>query len=304
MPGRLTTTRVATNVSGGGCATTSTCHCSRRQHASRCRRGGSTSANGASAELDITIESTADDRAAVRRDRLLTPNNAVYPTLHLPVAFVTQQGDVELTQDVQSDGDPARQHDDCARSTATNTRANAAEVDLTTSTNRNLTLTQAIGATLVGGEARLTAELAGDRPGRPVGRSGRARPASSRSPPSASPRSPSATRTSSTSTSRRSSTTAGPTPASASTPTATSSPVGGRPRTTTAATCPPGPTRHGRTTSWRRSGPTSTARVPTGSVSPRCRADRRRRQRLDRRRVERQRVRHGRHTRASRRGSE
>jgi hypothetical protein len=164
MPGRLETTRVATNVSGRRL----------RYDILTVAPEGSTItvspkrlnlANGESAEIRITIESTAETEQMFGEIHL-KPRNDGYPDLHLPVAFVPQQGDVSLTTDCNPT-EISRGDTTLCTIEATNESPETTTVSLTTSTNRNLQLTQAIGATLVGGEARLVTELVGDRPGIP-----------------------------------------------------------------------------------------------------------------------------------------
>ena len=92
MPGRLTTTRVATNVSGRRLRYDIAADGARRQHASRCRRRRFNLDPAQSAELDITIESDAPSASSTSARSGSSRANRGYPTLHLPVAFVPAAG--------------------------------------------------------------------------------------------------------------------------------------------------------------------------------------------------------------------
>ncbi len=119
-----------------------------------------------SAELDITITASTASGQQFGEIRLV-PRTAGFPTLHLPVAFVPQQGDVSLTS-ACAPTEIARGTDTRCTITATNLGGADTTVDLTTSVDSRLRITQAIGATVVEGRARLTANLVGDRPGVPA----------------------------------------------------------------------------------------------------------------------------------------
>ena len=166
-----------------------------------------------------------------------------------------------------ADDEIRKNHTTTCTVTAQNNAFESTTVDLRSRVNHQLEITAADGADVTDGGRG--AELLGEELSAAVGRHPVDRPRSvaRRLHPAGGVRrrrrSRSVTRTSSTSTCRGSSSPARRTPASVSTPTATSSPAAAPRRTTTVATRR-SPTRRGRTASWRRSGPTSTARVQPG----------------------------------------
>lgn len=165
MPGRLTTTRVATNVSGrrlvydvetSAPEGTSIQVAQRRLALARQQSG----------ELDITITSSGAEGQQFGEIRLV-PRQEGFPTLHLPVAFVPTQGSVSLTSTCDPTSIPRGAETRCTI-TATNLGGTATEVDLTTSVNNRLRIVEAIGADVVEGRARLSAELGPALPGIPA----------------------------------------------------------------------------------------------------------------------------------------
>ena len=166
MPGRLTTIRTARNVSNQAqtyrAATTAPAGSTITVRPDRFTLGA-----GQSIELSITIESQAATAQYFGEVRL-NPNRAGLPTLHLPVAFVPQQGAVNLS----SVCDPTGLHkgsNSLCTITATNNSAGDTNVDLTTTVNNKLKVVGASGAHIVGDRKveLLNVDLAGAAPGVP-----------------------------------------------------------------------------------------------------------------------------------------
>jgi hypothetical protein len=165
MPGRLVTTRIATNVSGAR----------QRFNAAADAPAGSTitvrpsrfSLNpGESVQLTITIQSTApigdQQFGAVRLDA------TGEPAQHLPVAFIHTQGSVSLVQNCDAATLPQEAITQC-QVTAVNNSFDTQLVNLDTSTNDRLSIRSATGATRVSERrAQLhNVTLAGAQPGIP-----------------------------------------------------------------------------------------------------------------------------------------
>jgi hypothetical protein len=163
LPGRLVTTRVAENLG-----------------ASRTRFDVSTSVPagssitvspsrftldpGQSATLTITIRSDAPIGEQQFGSITISSRGTAQ---HLPVAFIHTQGSVNLSQSCDDDS-IARGGGTQCDVVATNNSFDEQTVDLDTFTNRNLKITDAIGAGLVGGRATLHNQaLAGAQPGVP-----------------------------------------------------------------------------------------------------------------------------------------
>jgi subtilisin family serine protease len=161
MPGRLVTTRVATNVTN------------RRQTftTSATTTGGSISVSprrfvlrpGQSQVLTVTIASTQTGVQQFGEVRIQGGGAA----MHLPVAFVPAQGEVELVQSCAPlsirEGDTTT-----CDVTAQNNSFSAATVDLRTATDGRLRILSATGATVSNGVASLPdVVLAGAQPGIP-----------------------------------------------------------------------------------------------------------------------------------------
>jgi subtilisin family serine protease len=165
MPGRLTTTRVATNVSSRRLVyevQTSAPPGTTIEVAQRHLNVGPQQ----SGELDVTITAEGVEGQQFGEIRLV-PRQPGFPTLHIPVAFVPTQGSVRLT----SDCDP----DTIARGTqtrctviATNVGATDTEVDVTTTVDNRLRILEVIGdARLVSGRVQAHAALNAALPGVP-----------------------------------------------------------------------------------------------------------------------------------------
>jgi hypothetical protein len=161
MPGRLVTTRVATNVTGRRQAFT----------ASASTSGGSVSVSprrftlrpGQSQVLTVTISSTQTGVQQFGEVRIQGGG----ATMHLPVAFVPAQGEVELLQSCS----PLSIREGAITAcdvTAQNNGFSTATVDLQTAADRRLRILNADGASTSRGVASLDdVVLAGAQPGIP-----------------------------------------------------------------------------------------------------------------------------------------
>jgi hypothetical protein len=166
LPGRIETTRVATNVSGQRVRYTVEADAPDGSSIVVTPRRLNLAKNQ-SATLDITISSLLNDGVQQFGEIRLVPQGVDLPTLHLPVAFVPEQGDVTLASECAPDT-IARGATSYCTITAENTGSNPVVVDLTTSVNSNLTITGAQNATVTRGlAAKLGVELAGTTPGIP-----------------------------------------------------------------------------------------------------------------------------------------
>jgi hypothetical protein len=166
LPGRLETSRTAKNVSGkrvrydievtspdGGTIEVSPKHF--------------TLAKEQSAELAITVSAPVPKEPEQLFGEIrLVPRTAGLPTLHVPVAFVPQQTPVTLTQTC-SPTDIARGANTLCTVTAENTSYNPVDVDIATTTSRELHITAAQGATVSNGVAAVGKTLGGKTPGNP-----------------------------------------------------------------------------------------------------------------------------------------
>jgi hypothetical protein len=166
MPGRVETTRVAKNVTNQTqvySVTTSAPAQSRIE----VRPSRFTVAPGASVTLRITITSNAPTAQRFGEIRLDAQRPGL-PTLHLPVAFVPQQGSVSLTSDC-APGTVSLLGTSTCTITAQNGSFADTEVDLTTTTDANLLVTGASGASVVSPHkaVRNDVTLAGARAGTP-----------------------------------------------------------------------------------------------------------------------------------------
>jgi hypothetical protein len=166
MPGRITTVRKAENVSGQRL----------RYDVRTTAPAGSTIQvlprtftldPGQSIELSITIESTAPDGQYFGQVRLV-PRQAGYPTLHLPVAFVTGQASVSLASECAPTRIPLGGLSTC-EVTAQNTTFNDTVVNLETTVSRNLRVAGATNALIVDNRTvrKPNVTLAGGQPGVP-----------------------------------------------------------------------------------------------------------------------------------------
>ena len=166
MPGKLTTVRTAKNVTGK----------TQRYKVSTTAPAKSkitvtpssfTLPPGKSVDLKITISSTAPSQQLFGEIRL-TPQGKGLPELHLPVAFVPQQGDVKLTTSCE----PAEINWFGASTctvTATNDSFGDAVVDLKSTASLNLPVTGVNGAKQTGPWTveKKNVELPGAKPGTP-----------------------------------------------------------------------------------------------------------------------------------------
>jgi Subtilase family/Fibronectin type-III domain/PA domain len=166
MPGRLSTIRTATNVSGvrlkykaqatapAGAAIT-------------VRPKKFTLDPGESIELTTTIESSAPPAQYFGEVRLV-PKRHQFPTLHLPVAFRTGQAQVSLASSCTPTAIKVHEISSC-QVTATNNSFNTTTVDLRTALNKKLKVQSASGATIVDNRRveKLNVSLAGAQAGVP-----------------------------------------------------------------------------------------------------------------------------------------
>jgi hypothetical protein len=159
LPGRIETTRTVANVSGKRARYTleatapdgSTITLSPRRLNLAANQTGS---------FDITIESSLTDGMQRFGEIRLRSNTAGVPDLHLPVAFVPQQGEVRLTSECQPD-EIARYQQTTCTVTAQNTGFNEVVADLSTSVDRELKIIDAEGASVTRGLAVRTDALLG-----------------------------------------------------------------------------------------------------------------------------------------------
>ncbi len=166
MPGRLSTVRTAKNVSG----------LRQRYDVTVKQPAGSTITvlpssfaldPNQSINLSITIRTTTGTGQKFGEVRL-DPRRDGYPTLHLPVAWVPQQGAVNLTSSCSPERIPVRGVTDCTV-VATNNSFNATDVDLTTNVSANMRVVTADNAVVVDNRTveKLNVPLAGAVPGTP-----------------------------------------------------------------------------------------------------------------------------------------
>ncbi len=148
MPGRVTTTRTATNVTDK--PLTYRIRTTAPEHTSIVVQPNVlTIAPGASADFYVTIVSTAD-KGQFFGQIDLTPTSQDVPALHLPVAFVPQQGAVRLANDCQPTSFTAGSITTCSV-TATNDTFTDTTVDTTTTIGgRGFQLAEVTGATVTG----------------------------------------------------------------------------------------------------------------------------------------------------------
>jgi hypothetical protein len=120
-----------------------------------------------SMNLSITITSNAPTAQQFGEVRLV-PRRAGFPTLHLPVAFVPQQGDVSVTSSCSPARIPLRGVSQCAV-VASNESFNDTVVDLESRVNQQLRVTGADNAQVIDNRTvqKLNVPLAGAIPGTP-----------------------------------------------------------------------------------------------------------------------------------------
>lgn len=164
MPGTITVTRTARNVSGRELSFRAT---ATAPSGSRIRVTPSTGSvrAGGTVRFRITITSSAPSGQNFGRIDI-TPRSG--PALHLPVAFFNQQGAVSLASTC-TPSTIARDASTTCTVTAENQSFEPADVSVTTTASNNLRLTSATGATLA--RERVTAgpaTLAGKRDATPA----------------------------------------------------------------------------------------------------------------------------------------
>jgi len=165
MPGRLTTVRKATNVTGKAQVYRVTTSAPAGSSIDVTPRIFGL-APGKSIDLRITITSKAPTAQYFGEIRL-DPQRPGLPTLHLPVAFVPRQGAVNVTSECAPATVGLLGASTCTV-TATNNSFGETVVDLTTRTDLNLLITGANGATVKGLKAeRKGVTLSGAQPGVP-----------------------------------------------------------------------------------------------------------------------------------------
>ena len=167
MPGRLTTTRTATNVSGVRM---------RYDTQATAPAGAQITVTpksfvldpGQSATLTVTIESSAPAGQYFGQVRLV-PRQGTFPTLHLPVAFVTGQSSVTLASSCSPATVAVNGISSC-QVTATNTSFATSTVDLRTTLSNKLKVDSASGAFIVNNRTveKPNVTLNGSAPGVPA----------------------------------------------------------------------------------------------------------------------------------------
>ncbi|HEY0639275.1 MAG TPA: S8 family serine peptidase [Pseudonocardiaceae bacterium] len=146
MPGRVSTIRTAKNVSG-----------QRQTYEVRTTAPAGASITvlprrfsldpNQSVDLTVTIESTAPSAQYFGEVRLV-PSRTGYPTLHLPVAFVTGQAEASLVSDCSPTRIPVQGVSTCTI-TATNNSFVDTTVNLRTKLNANLRVTGTTGGAFI-----------------------------------------------------------------------------------------------------------------------------------------------------------
>jgi hypothetical protein len=165
LPGVIRTTRTATNVSGRTVTYDVAASMPSGSWASVSPRTF-TLRPGQSKTLTINIGSSAAT-AQYFGEITLTPRGSL-PALHMPVAFVPQQGAVSLESSCNPTSIRRNQTTTCTV-TATNQGAGESVVDIATTGNNKLKVVGATGATVSRGTARVNdVVLAGNRPGVPA----------------------------------------------------------------------------------------------------------------------------------------
>jgi hypothetical protein len=166
MPGRLSTIRTATNVSGDRLKYTAQTTAPAGAKIT-VRPKKFTLDPGESIELTITIESSSPPAQYFGEVRLV-PKRHHFPTLHLPVAFRTGQAQVSLTSSCTPDAIKVHEISSC-QVTATNTSFNTTTVDLRTTLSKKLKVQSASGAFIVDNRTvvKPNVSLAGAQPGVP-----------------------------------------------------------------------------------------------------------------------------------------
>jgi subtilisin family serine protease len=166
MPGTLTAVRTATNVTNK--TQSYKVQTTAPKGASITVSPSSFSvAPGKSVKLSITIKSSAPEAQYFGQVRLV-PQKGGLPTLHLPVAYITKQGDVKMTQTCDRTEAHLLQTTTCTVS-AQNTSFIDTTADFATSTTLNLPIIGTSGAsqTSLFKAQKKGATLVGAKPGTP-----------------------------------------------------------------------------------------------------------------------------------------
>ncbi|GAA1791773.1 S8 family serine peptidase [Luedemannella flava] len=166
MAGRLDLTRTVTNVSGRR-LTYTVVGTAPAGAAITVAPARFTIAPGARQRLTITIRSQKSSGQQFGQIRLVPAAGARLPTLHLPVAFVSQQGDVRLTSTCEPASVMVASETACTI-TAANKGYTPAAVTLTTTVPPNLAVTRASLGIIDGRTVRMQPRtIAGTTPSRP-----------------------------------------------------------------------------------------------------------------------------------------
>lgn len=166
LPGRLTTTRTAQNLTGARAT---------YEVSTKAPDGSSITVTptrftlnaGASQVLTVTINTTSPLGAQQFGEIRIKRSNSPQRT-HLPVAWIHTQGDVNLSQDCDATQLKVGQQTTCTIEAANNSPTTST-LDLDTLTSSNLAITGATGATVVDGRHAQLADLvlAGETSGVP-----------------------------------------------------------------------------------------------------------------------------------------
>ncbi|MBV1855276.1 S8 family serine peptidase [Catellatospora tritici] len=148
LPGRIVTQRVAKNVSGKS-LTYKVSTTSPTKSKITVSPSTFTLAPGKSVKLTVTISSWAETGQYFGQIKL-TPTKAGQPVLHLPVAFVPQQGSVSLNSTC-ADTSIVKYGTTSCTVTAVNNSFGDATVDFKTTVDSDLKVTGATGATVKNG---------------------------------------------------------------------------------------------------------------------------------------------------------
>jgi hypothetical protein len=166
MPGRLTTVRTAKNVTSG--SQTYRVHV-KSPTGSKITVTPNVFTLGAGKSKALTITITSTKASGQQFGQVvLDPVQSNLPTLHLPVGFVPQQGDVKLTSDCAPAQLTLNGSAECTISAANETFGDAV-VDLETTVDQNLKVSGVEGATVAGPRrvVKNDVPLAGAKPGVP-----------------------------------------------------------------------------------------------------------------------------------------
>ncbi len=168
MPGRVVTTRRAVNVTNHQVQflTSATAPAGSTINV---EPAGFVLAPGRAIDLKITIKSTKPTGTQQFGQIQLTPRRGDGPALHMPVAFVPQQGSVTLASGCSPGHVPVGQTTTCTV-TAQNTSFTDTTANLRTRVDNNLKVVSATGATVLqnGTVDKQNVQLKGNQPGVPA----------------------------------------------------------------------------------------------------------------------------------------